>query len=601
MTNQEYKTKLLKNSLNYHSNGYKVIFTNDHKIPVVGSWAKYRDNQTVEDINKMFKDNESKIEGLAVLCTDGMEVIDIDQKYSLDGQLCVDYLSAIVEEIGEDAFYNNITLAITKSGGAHLIYKTDIPAGNQKLASRYTIESEDGKKRVLLETRGKGGYICVYPTKGYKFDILNKEKGFAPKVSNEWRNLFISIARTFEETTENHKTKNITPTPTHVQGQNLSTIDAFNANHSPYELLEAAGWKYSHTRGENEHLIRPGKSKGVSAGYSTKKNLVYIFTSSSEFECNRAYNAFQVYSVLNHNSNYSDAAKQLYRDGFGDRMKKTQDTYKDKLSVLTSTHQESKGKAVSSDVMLEMYKRRFSLKNAPAIRDYHLFVFDEFDTKLNVASFGDLVTITGAAKSRKSSLGSAMVSTALNDKIEQIIRFKLDAKGRNIVYIDTEQSEDDYYEVQKRMHRQANIEKDPLNYFSFDVAEFDMLDMLGFVEYAIIKTGNVGILYLDGIVDLCENYNDQVISRKLVAHLRTLATKYNTMIISILHNARSTGDARGHLGTELINKSRCVIQVTKNAEDGDDYSSIHFKYSRGKAPKDFDITHDPITGNIKLY
>jgi putative DNA primase/helicase len=279
---------LLAAALKYHAAGYKVIFTNDSKIPVVGSWSKYRTSQTAEDINAMFKANESKVKGLAVLCTDGMEVIDIDQKYSLDGRLMTDYLAAVSAEIGQDAFLAGVTISMTVQGG------------NQKLASRATVESEGAGSRVLLETRAKGGYIVVPPTKGYKFDVFDKT--LAPKISNEWRNTLINVARTFDEVTNNFVARNVQPTPVEVKGAHLSTIDAFNEAHTPYELLIQAGWTFLFTKGGNDHLTRPGKRSGTSAGYNEAKNLVYIFTSSTEFENERAYNAFQVYTVLNHSA-----------------------------------------------------------------------------------------------------------------------------------------------------------------------------------------------------------------------------------------------------------------------------------------------------------
>ena len=138
---------LLKSALEYHKKGLKVIFTNANKRPEVGgAWAKYRKQQTEADIQEMYNSNKSKIKGVAILCTDGMEVIDIDQKYSIDGQLMADYIGTVASAIGEDLFYNNITISITQSGGAHIIYRTNNPEGNQKLASRAAAEWRPGKR-----------------------------------------------------------------------------------------------------------------------------------------------------------------------------------------------------------------------------------------------------------------------------------------------------------------------------------------------------------------------------------------------------------------------------------------------------------------------
>lgn len=589
--------KLLKHALNYHKNGFKVIFTDDNKQPAVGAWAKYRSQQSASDIQSMYDNNKAKIKGLAVLCTDGMEVIDIDQKYSLDGSLMVDYFAAISEQIGEENFMN-LTISLTKSGGAHLIYRTDIGQGNQKLASRPTTPEEGAGTRVLLETRGKGGYIVVPPTDGYQFDIVSPE-GFAPKISDEWRNIFINTARSFDELDTNHQTKTVAPTPPSVQGAHLTTIEAFNENHTAFELLEAAGWQFAYTRGENDYLVRPGKKKrdGISAGYNNSKRLAYIFTTSSEFDGDRAYNAFQVYSVLNHNGDYSAAAKELYRAGYGERLSKTQDTEQQKTKAVLGENKEDFGKAVAMDDMERIYSQnRFSIRKKPKFVSYCLTYRDKVQKVFNVGAFGDLITITGAAKSRKSALGSSMVASALGGV--EVLGFTLDnATGRDIAYIDTEQTEAEHYKVQSRVYSQAGISKDPNNYFAFTVGEESRINMLAFIAYLVKKHPNLGVLFIDGIVDLCEDYNDLKKASELVGFIKKIANKNNILIINVLHNARSTGDARGHLGTELINKSKAVIQVTKDQESGD--STVNFKYLREQSPDDFDFTHDS-NGNLVL-
>jgi hypothetical protein len=118
---------LLKHALNYHNKGFKIIFTAKNKRPVC-SWSGFRDNQTKEQIQEMYKKHLQNIWGVAVICVDGVEVIDIDTKYSLDGTLTANYLTAVLKAIGHENS-NKLTLTITQSGGAHLIPKTST-AGN---------------------------------------------------------------------------------------------------------------------------------------------------------------------------------------------------------------------------------------------------------------------------------------------------------------------------------------------------------------------------------------------------------------------------------------------------------------------------------------
>jgi len=110
--------------------------------------------------------------------------------------------------------------------------------------------------------------------------------------------------------------------------------------------------------------------------------------------------------------------------------------------------------------------------------------------------------------------------------------------------------------------------------------------------------GNVACVLLDGIVDLCQDYNDQKESRALVEWIRRIASINNFLLINVLHNARSTGKARGHLGTELLNKGKCNINITKDKEMG--YSTLEIDDLRGSfEPKGFDFNHSE-QGNIQL-
>ena len=115
--------------------------------------------------------------------------------------------------------------------------------------------------------------------------------------------------------------------------------------------------------------------------------------------------------------------------------------------------------------------------------------------------------------------------------------------------------------------------------------------------YFFTKIENIGVLIVDGIVDLIEDYNDQKQSRQLIDHFKKIIAKNNVLFIPVLHNARSTGSARGHLGTELINKSKAVIKIEKNNESGN--STVNFEYLRGsREPLNFDIWHDA-NGNLQ--
>ena len=599
----------MKNTaLELHKNGFKIIPTNspnseNGKKPLC-SWKKYQTGQTAKEVEKIF--SIQNVGGIALLTGDGIEVIDVDLKYALSSKFEITFFDAILEAIGLET-YNKLIISKTINNGYHLIYKTSTAAGNLKLASRYTTDAERKNKhdniRVLLETRGEGGYILIPPTLGYKYDTPSKDITQISQITDNERNLIIQVCRSFDETQETFK-QSTTPTPVDVAGSHKTTIEAFNDAHTCSELLESNGWQLKYTRGGNEHYVRAGKNlnEGIGAGYSPSLNLVRIFTTSTQFEGDKTYNPFQVYAHLNHAGDYKKAAKELYSLGYGDRLKKNRDSYNDKLNALTSANKAEKGKATNISRMEEIFKNRFSIKNVPPKIEYNLFLKDLASQEfLKIASFGDWVAVVGAAKSRKSALANSIAAAILNNNQSDVLNFTGLLQDRNIIVIDTEQNAPDYYTSQKQIYRQAQIQAgtDPSNFYSFCLTDCRMEERLEFLEYVMEKVGNVGVLVLDGIVDICEDYNDQKAVRKLIDHLKVITAKHNTLFIPILHNARSTGSARGHLGTELINKSKAVIKVTKDKDYG--YSQVEFEYLRGQSdPAPFNFGHDS-NGNLILF
>jgi len=607
---------LLNEALHWHSLGYKVIPVScpslpDGKRPLC-SWKKYQESQTEEEVRTLFSSPKAK--AIALLTGQGIEVIDIDAKYALDKD-------KFVREVFDAAFmaidvdkYMALTKSRTVSGGYHLIYKTNVSEGNQKLASRYTTKEEQKTDkdtvRVLLETRGEGGYILIPSSQGYEWDNPNKTLDNLVTLTDDERNSLIAAMKAFEETREAFTRSK--PKVEHHHKETLvghkSTIDDYNEKTSVSDLLQEAGWRFMYHSNGNDMYRRPGKDSGcISAGVSLEMNLVRVFTTSTEFEGDRTYNPFQVYSILNHSGDYSRASKDLWKQGYGDRISKLEVSYNKKLEALRSESKIDQERATDKFEMQSLAEKfRFFKSRKPKQAEYNLWCQD-----IPIASFGDMVTVVGGAKSRKSALTAAITSSLLNPMGEEVLNFKGSLKGRKIVYLDTEQSEYDFYKSMNAIYKMANQAYLTDNHSQIEgycLTEMPLTQRLEFIPYILKSHEDVGVLVIDGIVDICEDYNDQKQVRNLIDHLKTLLSKYNTMLISVLHNARSTGKARGHLGTELINKSKAVVGVAVEecaGDDGGTYSTCKFEYLRGsRSPKAFNFGHDDagnLTDNPQLY
>jgi len=95
--------------------------------------------------------------------------------------------------------------------------------------------------------------------------------------------------------------------------------DIFNQENSARELIIKAGWKPVRRTGalrdgtKVEYFTRPGKRGGVSGSVIGEKYFYSFSTDCAPFEPERAYDAFGIYTILNHNGDFKEATKALNR------------------------------------------------------------------------------------------------------------------------------------------------------------------------------------------------------------------------------------------------------------------------------------------------
>lgn len=92
--------------------------------------------------------------------------------------------------------------------------------------------------------------------------------------------------------------------------------DDYNERGDLHALLMQHGWQVTGKNGENIQLTRPGKAAGLSATWNGQH--FYVFSSSCpEFEPDKGYRPFEVYTRLEHNGDHTAAAAELGRQGYG--------------------------------------------------------------------------------------------------------------------------------------------------------------------------------------------------------------------------------------------------------------------------------------------
>ncbi len=72
---------------------------------------------------------------------------------------------------------------------------------------------------------------------------------------------------------------------------------------------------------------------------------------------------------------------------------------------------------------------------------------------------------------------------------------------------------------------------------------------------------NFKIIIIDGVRDLLSNINDPDQSTELLTWLERITTTKDVHIINVLHMNKTDTNARGHLGSELLNKAEITIEL----------------------------------------
>lgn len=298
-------SNLIQKAKDYSRAGVSVIPTRADKRPALKEWTGYQSNiMTEEEVDSLF----TGAIGLGIVCgkvSGGLEVIDVDTKHDTTGTLWEEF-SRLLEDNLPDT-YKELVIAQTKSGGYHIYYRCEAVEGNKKLANKLNRE-------VLIETRGQGGYVIAPPTANYTY--LQGEPTNIPRISKEERDLIIKIARHFNELPEQQKTDRGAQTTYN----NLSSpFEAYNTSGDVVGLLESKGWKVVSNRGERVNLLRGGSTDSKTSGnFHTRLRTLRIFSTSTEFDSERAYSPSQIFSLLECNGDNKLAYRRLLELGYGE-------------------------------------------------------------------------------------------------------------------------------------------------------------------------------------------------------------------------------------------------------------------------------------------
>jgi len=201
-----------------------------------------------------------------------------------------------------------------------------------------------------------------------------------------------------------------------------------------------------------------------------------------------------------------------------------------------------------------------------------------------VLTLGNFSAIIGKAKARKTFLAT-MFAAASSGK-DDIYKKFIPKGGGRVLYIDTEQSKYHAQIVVKRIKAMVGSES---NIRMFALRPYSPSERVEIIERILFEEEGVGLVILDGVRDLITNINSEEQSTEAVTRLMKWTAEYNIHIMCVIHQNKADANARGHIGTEIQNKSESVISVTK--PDLENFrSTVKNEYSRSMGFDEFSFS-----------
>lgn len=124
----------------------------------------------------------------------------------------------------------------------------------------------------------------------------------------------------------------------------------------------------------------------------------------------------------------------------------------------------------------------------------------------------------------------------------------------------------------------------------YDLRQYNAKQRMELIKSALKQEQNIALVIIDGLRDILRDYNDPVESADVVGELMTLSVLHNCHIQAILHTNKADGNAKGHTGAEMTNKSETVYNLEKGKEEGT--TVVSGEYTRGLGSPDFTFNRD---------
>ena len=185
-----------------------------------------------------------------------------------------------------------------------------------------------------------------------------------------------------------------------------------------------------------------------------------------------------------------------------------------------------------------------------------------------VGTLENYIIYAGLPKAGKSTFISGLIASCFAPWSVFDQKLHLPDTRRKIALFDTESSSYDLHRTMQRVKYYADINHLPDRFEVFSLREDMPKTIQELIEHYLMINKDCACIVIDGLLDLCINYNDEVETRILTNWLKRITKQYKILLISVLHLGKNTGETLGVLGSNTDRWAQATMTIRKQKDNG---------------------------------
>lgn len=185
---------------------------------------------------------------------------------------------------------------------------------------------------------------------------------------------------------------------------------------------------------------------------------------------------------------------------------------------------------------------------------------------IGLLSIGDIAVLKGKAKAGKTTALTCLIAAVLNG---EYLNLKSRKRNASALYIDTEQNMKNTSILARKVHALCGFDctEDHPRFHALNFRSEGPAERCNLTTQAV-KYFKPDLLVIDGVKDLIEgsDINDPKASGQTLQYLMSLTKDFDLALLTTLHVNKADNNLRGHIGSEILNKSSECWEVKKNGE-----------------------------------